>query len=831
MTNIESFLNQYESLGNPELNRYPREDFELSLQNAIKRVTPVFDLRNFVAVNPYFGFVDQDFPQALSKVNIATGADVLPPQIYYKKIFLDRDIGAFELKFALATAKTVNSELTSIAVDDVLKWLESGTPKTRAWVNLSFAQAVNDQDDPSTLRFVRDEISKWLAAYYDEGQALWAMPWKNQKVFKAWCSAAKLDRNFKLAGFPDISILASKIETGARDFILKVAATFELTPQQLEGYSYSLFEQIKGWSSFVKYKNWHSKDSKGDLEDLLAILMMVDISLSEKLSASRSDVMRELKQNWNELAGSETLIKNNNVVMAYICQLAVEAQFRNELSSKIWENAQTKTKRLNSRPKVQAVFCIDVRSEVYRRNLEALSPEIETLGFAGFFGLPLALQEFGRNSEVSHLPVLLQPKFKIKESVEDVIETAHVVTAKTRRVIDWSVVKKAKSSAISCFSFVESFGVQYAGKLLMNSLGIHSKSDSPRELARPKNLCPDVQSLSLVEKTALAEGMLRNMGLVRNFAPLVLLLGHGSKTQNNPYASGLDCGACGGNTGELSARVSALILNDESVRNELARKNIHIPSDTLFQAGLHNTTTDDIELYSQKQTSEIQTWIQPLLKKASQLAIEERAQRFNICSKENAKTSAETRSKDWSELRPEWALARNACFIAAPRATTEKINLEGRSFLHNYDYELDPELKTLELIMTAPMVVANWINMQYFASTVDTEIMGSGNKTTQNVVGTFGVVQGNVGDLKIGLSEQSVRLGRDYVHEPLRLQVFIEAPRASIETIIERHSLVKNLVENDWLSIIHIEPGTHRSFVYRKAGLWSPCLDHPTAIA
>jgi uncharacterized protein YbcC (UPF0753/DUF2309 family) len=599
--------------------------------------------------------------------------------------------------------------------------------------------------------------------------------------------------------------MAAKIEIGAREFIMKVANTLDLLPAELEAYSYSLLEQLKGWSSYVKYKNWHSKDSKGDLEDLLAILMMVDITVSEKLSANRQEVLQELKTNWQQLMSDKSINKNPNVKMGYICQIAVEQNYRKNLVSAISEKAIKPESRVQLRPKVQAVFCIDVRSEVFRRNLESLSPEIETLGFAGFFGLPLSYTELGRNSEISHLPVLLKPKYQIKEKAQDAMASAEFAYNKIQKVLDWTVVKKAKSSAISCFSFVESYGAKYAYKLLLNSLGIHSASDSPKDMARTRALCPDLGSLALTDKVALAEGMLRNMGLTKNFAPLVLLLGHGSKTQNNPYASGLDCGACGGNTGEFSAKVAATILNDQDVRLMLKQKGIEIPADTKFEAGLHNTTTDEIVFYENSMQRDkagmAKGWVERLFAQATRLAAIERADRFNTETGASVVGSAVHRSNDWSELRPEWALARNACFIAAPRSTTKNINLEGRSFLHNYDFRNDTELKVLELIMTAPMVVANWINMQYFASTVDTEIMGSGNKTTQNVVGTFGVVQGNVGDLKIGLSEQSVRMGEQYVHEPMRLQVFIESPKENIETIIEKHGLVKNLIENDWLNV------------------------------
>ena len=165
------------------------------------------------------------------------------------------------------------------------------------------------------------------------------------------------------------------------------------------------------------------------------------------------------------------------------------------------------------------------------------------------------------------------------------------------------------------------------------------------------------------------------------------------------------------------------------------------------------------------------------------------------------------RCHDWAQTRPEWGLANNAAFIAAPRERTRGRDLGGRAFLNNYNFASDPDLSKLELVMTAPMVVASWINLQYFASTVDNKIFGSGNKVTHNVVGTLGVWQGNCGDLHAGLPLQSVHDGDKWMHEPLRLNVFIEAPRAAIQTIIDRHESVCELLDNAWLHLTAIENG------------------------
>jgi uncharacterized protein YbcC (UPF0753/DUF2309 family) len=164
------------------------------------------------------------------------------------------------------------------------------------------------------------------------------------------------------------------------------------------------------------------------------------------------------------------------------------------------------------------------------------------------------------------------------------------------------------------------------------------------------------------------------------------------------------------------------------------------------------------------------------------------------------------RSRDWSEVRPEWGLAGNAAFIVAPRSRTAGLDLGGRTFMHSYDAAKDPEGTVLELIMTAPMIVTSWINLQYYASAVDNRAFGSGNKLIHNVTGQLGVLLGNGGDLMTGLPWQSVSDGTRLQHEPLRLLVVIEASRQAVARIVAKHAVVRDLVSNGWLTLVVSEP-------------------------
>jgi hypothetical protein len=257
------------------------------------------------------------------------------------------------------------------------------------------------------------------------------------------------------------------------------------------------------------------------------------------------------------------------------------------------------------------------------------------------------------------------------------------------------------------------------------------------------------------------------------------------------------------------------------VRAALPGRGIDVPKDTLFLAGLHDTTTDAVKLYERDVTTssheedirKVRNW----LAAAGKVTRAERALRLPRAERED---DIERRSRDWSEVRPEWALAGCKAFIAAPRKRTAGRSLEGRAFLHNYDWKADEGFGVLELIMTAPVVVASWISLQYYGSTVSPSVFGGGNKLLHNVTGGIGVVEGNGGLLRAGLPWQSVHDGEDYAHEPLRLSVCIEAPREAMSDILSRHEGVRALFDNRWLHLFALDEEGRMAWRYAGDLQW-----------
>ncbi|MDI9819813.1 MULTISPECIES: putative inorganic carbon transporter subunit DabA [unclassified Legionella] len=490
--------------------------------------------------------------------------------------------------------------------------------------------------------------------------------------------------------------------------------------------------------------------------------------------------------------------------------------------------AKTRSKRAD----VQLVFCIDVRSEPYRRAIEQLG-NYETLGFAGFFGLPIRVKDYDSGKMKESYPVLLKPRFNIEEKP---ISSYEGLAKSNQKIKNISHVLKAIYQQLKCnfstpFALAESLGLWCGIAMLLksiNSFSLFSNKILPviKPTIETEPVCEADQHLesgiNLNEQITYADITLKLMGLTENFAKIIILCGHGSSTQNNPYASALDCGACGGNHGGVNAKLLAQILNKQTVRQKLQEKGINIPLDTIFLGAQHDTTTDTIKIYfSDKSRSNYPALLEQLMKDLEKAKAKNHIERSQNLQGFNTVTNIERRSTDWSETRPEWGLARNAAFIIAPRFLTENVNLNGRCFLHSYHWDQDADGSLLETILTAPMVVAQWINAQYLFSTVNNVMYGSGSKITHNVIGKIGIVQGNGSDLMHGLPLQSVMNDdKTAYHSPQRLLTIVYGKRAVVSDIIAKQSILKTLFFNDWVHLMVIEPINNLPYKLELNGEW-----------
>lgn len=819
---------------------YGVQQIEDTIAEVAEAIAPVWPLKDYVAVNPYAGISHRSFLDARTFLKVFSDCETLMPIEHYAAEF-------HRGKFSLADIESAMAELEAVGVSQTLSAAQVAE-NLRAigplGAELERCAAMENHDrpirtvadyatTPSSVDWsqaIVDEVSKHCSAHYDQGQASWSSPYKDLPLYQAWRSVAQHDYNIEVLGLSGFRKYVSGLPSTPEGAIVYSLQRLRVPRSLWSTFLLCQLFSIPGWSAWAKYQtNWRDGAGveKNDLSGLLAMRLAYDVGLAEAQS---------LSLDWSSLVGnglasfrSSRASSADDSMLRYTLLRASEIGYRDNLLKVLSLSEVAPPESGSGRKLAQMVFCIDVRSERIRRQLESQSSAIETFGFAGFFGMAFEFVKLGQTTGDSHLPVLLKPQFRLQEGIHEGDESHEAVAVNQRRQLrSWRALWESfQTSAVSCFSFVETTGLLYGFKLLGRATGykprsIDAKFDGLAQADHDK-LGPTLrglnqQGITTSRQVEMVEGMLRNLGLTKDFAQLVVFCGHASQTENNPLAAGLDCGACGGHSGEPNARFAALLLNQPYIRYALAERGIAIPADTHFLGTLHNTTTDAIEFFG---VDEVpigqQAALQELRSRCEAATKQTQIERLPVLAS-NSLVDLLKRASDWSEVRPEWGLAGNAAFIAAPRSVTQCAKLDARTFLHSYDFRQDTAGSLLESIMTAPMVVAHWINMQYYASTVDSKHFGSGNKTIHNVVGQFGILSGNGGDLMTGLPWQSLHTGQEYQHRPLRLQVVIAAPREMIDRVIAKHELVANLFNGAWLHLIAIE--CSQLYRYLGDGKW-----------
>lgn len=800
-----------------------------AIDAACARIAPTWPLDRFIAVNPYWGQLARPITAAAAQLAGLAGSPMLMPRRWYGDQWRAGRISRANLQAAITAAGA------STSVEQLIAGLHNPTAlPTRLVLATDLVDARRDLSHKMAWRdYVTHHISQCCGTYFDQGQAAW-QPDRSGGLYPSWLRQSTHDFSpAMLMGFGRFTRHLATLPSDPAILIVEALRGLGVPPEAHESYFTALLMSVNGWASWCAYQRWQARLSHQDdaqIVHLLAARLAWEWLLHK--GHPTLGVADRLADAWRTV---------DNVVMHaeaaqqhdWLWQSALERSYQAPLC----QGLMTATPPVGnaSTPAVQAVFCIDVRSEVFRRALEAASPAVQTLGFAGFFGMPINYQPLGTAMVRPQLPGLLTPQLCVTDEC-DAPGLGQVLAARRKKNLLWRQQWQTfRSGAGSTFSFVESCGLLYGAKLFKAATGGEVSpapveqtglpTDPPSAL-RPR--LPDIGGPSAEERTTLAANALGAMGLTSGHARLVLLAGHGSTSTNNPHAAGLDCGACGGQSGEVNARMLAQLLNEPAVRAGLYARGVRVPECTRFVAGLHNTTTDALQLYDTDllpnshaaDLTTLKTW----LADAGGRARTERAAALGLAplagQTEQLRQAVTARTTDWAQVRPEWALTDCASFIVAPRRRSQHLNLAGRSFLHDYQWQCDQGFAVLELIMTAPMVVTNWINLQYYASTVDNQRYGSGNKVLHNVVGgNVGVFEGNGGDLRIGLPMQSIHDGEKFRHTPLRLSVFIQAPQEAIDGVMARHTTVRHLMDHAWLTVFRLgdDEGVWR---YLPGGQW-----------
>ncbi len=778
----------------------------------------------------------------------------------------------------------------------------------------------------NVIEQINDHMIKWTTAFLDEGLAGWAMPCRREGFYRAWRELARCDYSGRFLGIHHFARKVRDLPENPEDAIVSSLRRLGIPEERRREYFSRHLAQLPGWAGFIRWRgenaDYHAQCVHPiDPTQYLAVRLFYEVEsahvvcqrewgingtvpalteywrrhrdeyanrmgisppaqdpdtralgrdawrlfhLAQSLEWSPGDVRDLALSDAQQLLGWLDVFPSDQHGPVWL--EAYEDAYREQLLRKLTAHRGNEVAS-DARPLAQLVFCIDVRSESFRRHVEAHGP-YETFGFAGFFGIPISHQGFDSDERLALCPVLLTPGHAVTETPRYAQHQAlqRYASGTSWRQLGHRLFDDLKANPIGSLILIDLLGVFFSLGLVGKTLllkpyhALQTKIQSwftfpvatqisvarasvPSSLLRQENAdngegaAPvteqDTSSgvasgFSLDEQTMFIENGLRTMGLTENLGRLIVLCGHGSLSDNNPYAAALDCGACGGNHGDPNARVFAAMGNSPVVRDRLRVRGLDVPDDTWFLAGKHNTTTDEVTLYDLETmpvgfAEDCQTLMRDVRQAAAAQALE-RCRRIpgapTGISSEQAFAQVKRYGIDWANPRPEWGLSGNAAFLIGRRRLTKNLNLGGRVFLHSYDPGPDPDGDILGKIMMAPLIVGEWINMEHYFSGVDPWTYGSGSKVLHNVVSGIGVMLGRQSDLQTGLPLQTVNDGDIRYHEPMRLLTVIEAPPHRISAVIQQHDLLQQLFHNQWVNLVALEPGTFTFHRYTPDAEW-----------
>ncbi|WCT76626.1 DUF2309 domain-containing protein [Novosphingobium humi] len=812
---------------------------------AARTVPPLWPLESAIAVNPLAGFEGMAFEEAVQAGARLFGARQSLPLAQWRALLAGGRIAEGCLRDAAirhlgGTYPALAPIAPGITALDLLMARLLTLPAT-------------DEVKASPMAPDAAFVAKWCAAFFDHGHAAIPMPHRELGLYRAVLAMAGHDPEFHaLTGTLGAQLLMT-VPRDPLNAIAEALSALGIAEDGQQPHLAALVARLPGWAGHIRWRSEHADaehaaGAPAGMADLLALWLLLEragaltqpritpqpanvtLHLAAHFGWSRDDVRRALAVAGAPLTRIATM---DEEALGLLFMTAAEWTYADGLVPRLQAGTRAKAAEMpasEDAAAAQLVFCIDVRSEPFRRALETTG-RYETLGYAGFFGLPIALHPSGAARRKRLLPVLLSPQHDVAEAPRPGHEpdATRLAAADATARHAASLFDTAKQGIATAFATAEATGP-------LAGLAMAARTLAPRlsarigAWARPcrhEAFAPALDHASaghahppftLADKIGYASALFRLTGLPTDTARLVVLVGHGGSAVNNPYAAALDCGACGGHAGGSNARILAAMLNEADVRAGLVAQGIALPETTHFLAAEHNTTTDTVTIFDRTGV--------PAGHAADLARLEADLARAGAANRERRAGLLDRSPQDlltgaahWGEVRPEWGLSGNAGFLVGPRRWSKHIDLEGRAFLHSYDWRADADGSVLATILTAPMVVAQWINCQYLFSTIDNDRYGSGDKVTQNVIGRIGVVQGNGGDLAVGLPRQSLfRDDGSPFHLPQRLLTVVLAPLARVEAVVAANDILARLFGKGWVHLVVIAPETGQARRWRPDG-------------
>ena len=783
-------------------------------------------LKDFVHHNTLHAFQHLSFFQGLKQANDQFGYKGFLSLSDYRNLYREGKIKGLVLK------KILENQFGDQANAWLVKLLDESHDRLKSPKIGQFRAHWRDEYHFNLDKTIQPFLFRLLSAYLDQGISIWPFPLEAKGFLESI-------RQLQTGSYSSI-FKSKRVEKLLQNPDLNVEDLLGILVGDPKGYGWYLFDQQfthPGWSGMVSVLESQPEsllDTKRiSLKDLILVECLLEIdALDKKFGESWIPLGHQFPHDTHHLFEVGLIEEVDLVLQCW--QEAFEWSYYDEVLSGI--RAVVPTPANAKVPSFQALFCIDDRECSTRRHLEYIDPNCATYGTPGFFNVEFYFQpEYGKFHTKS-CPAPVNPTFLIKE------------TAKHKKLASDVHFNQRSHSLVRGWLSAQTLGFWSALKLVGNVL---RPSSSALEVSSFQHMDPK-GSLSIVyqgeeenglqvgfkieEMVDRIEGLLRSIGLVEGFSPLVYLIGHGASSINNTHYAGYDCGACCGRPGSVNARVAAFMANHPEVRIQLQARGIEIPADTQFLGGLHDTTKDELLFFDEDilhaSNQQLHRENQEKFVRVLDINSLERSRRFDTLAKNKTigglHDAVKKRAFSLFEPRPEYNHATNALCIVSRKSTLKGLFFDRRAFLNSYDYRKDPSGNALTKILSAAIPVCGGINLEYYFSRMDPDKLGAGTKLPHNVMGLIGVANGADGDLRTGLPYQMVE-----IHDPIRLLMVVEQVPELVNQVITSSPALLEWVNNNWVHLVVLDPnsGDFLRWVDEKFVAYTPLtevehLDH-----
>lgn len=796
------------------------------LKHYLPSQTPIKD---FIHHNSLHAYQHMKFYDGIFKAGKIFGFQVTLELEDFRKLYLNGRIKTDVLDRIIATrkgAENVSHWKHNLLVKNYDTHNEPRIGKLRANWKKHYHIDLDNLVQPLLFRI--------LCGYLDQGIAIWKFP-VHPNGFLA--SLRELERN-SFTSFFKTSRAKKLLLSGDHDLdqLLKIVVGNEAFYEQY------LFDQQfshQGWSGIVaaveEAPHTLMDSRKISLKELIEFELLLEIdALDHKLGKNWSPLTSVAHAKPVNLFEDVHSTELHEVFILW--QDAFEWSYYDEVLAGI-SLQKTKTIVSSIAKSFQAIFCIDERECSIRRHIESVDPHCQTLGSPGFFGAEFYFQAENGKFYEKLCPAPVTPKYLIRETeVKEERKHELLYTNKTQTLLAGMLSTLTLGFYAGLRLLQNLFRPRMSPAISNAYAHMHKHSSLTVENKDVNDKENGLQVGYTIEEMAVrVEGLLRGIGLVDHFAPVVYAIAHGSSSANNPHHSAHDCGACSGRPGSVNARVFAHMANHPRVRALLRERGIDIPRTTQFVGGMHDTAADMVDFYDEHLLSEMNAegHLRNLaaFEKALDLNAKERSRRFaSINTKNDLKKVRKDilkRSVSMFEPRPELGHGTNTLCIVGRRDITMDLFLDRRAFLNSYDYRTDPDGKLLTGVMRPIGLVCGGINLEYYFSRVDNYKLGAGTKLPHNVMGLIGVANSSDGDLRPGLPLQMIE-----VHDPVRLLIIVEHRPEIVLKAIQSAPEIYEWYINEWVHIVALHPETKEFFYFNNGQfkLYTPLTETVPAV-